>query len=195
MLTAMQEINLDSVEGFGTLTPAGQGAFNSWSEALLDVCNDRPDSLTHGWRNALAGLPRVQRIFDQFYGQLEKLVMLCPEQKRLIHMDLLYQNLLVEEHRIAAVLDWGCAMIGDPVYDFALVSFFEPWFPTFTQVDLVEKMQDSFLSRSPDNRENFSQRMMACQIHLTLGNIAYCIFSNREKDLFDHIDRLDYVLD
>jgi len=194
MMTALQSISLDSVAGFGSLTPAGQGAFHSWSEALLDVNNDRPDSLTHGWKKTLAETPEAQHKFDQFYGQLTKLVPYCPEQKRLIHSDLLYQNLLVHNHQISAVIDWGCAMVGDPVYDLGIFAFFEPWYPAFTQVNLIQKMQQSYLDQSPDNRQNFEQRMLACQIHLTLGNIAYCVFSKGKHDFHEHINRLEEVL-
>ena len=194
MMTALQQTKLEGVSGFGTLTPAGRGAYNSWSEALLDVCNDHPDNLNHGWKEALAKFQKALRKVDQFYEQLTKLVQYCPEQNYLIHSDLLYQNLLVENHEISAVLDWGCAMIGDPAYDLALFSFFEPWFPAFTQVGLIEKMQQAFLALSPGNGYNFKERILAYQTHLSLGNIAYCVFSGREKDLYDHINRLEEVL-
>ena len=178
MMTALQSINLDCVVGYGTLTAVGEGTFNSWSEALLDVNNDKPEYLTHGWRKALAEFPDVQLKYDGFYEQLTKLVEFCPEKKHIIHSDLLYQNLLVHTHKISALLDWGCAMIGDPVYDLAMFSFFEPWYPAFTEVNLIERMRQSFLEHSPDNRRYFEERMLACQIHLTLGNIAYCALSD-----------------
>lgn len=194
MMIALRSVNIDSVTGFGTLTPAGCGAFQSWSEALLDVNNDRPDSLVHGWKKTLSEIPEARRKYDQFYEQLTELVKYCPEQKRLIHSDLLYQNLLVDNNIITAVLDWGCAMIGDPVYDIAIFDFFEPWYPAFTQVNLIQKMRQSYLEQSSDNRENFIQRMAAYQIHLTLGNIAYCTYSKGKHDFYVHINRLDEVL-
>ena len=194
MMATLQSVSLDSTEGFGTITPQGQGAFRSWSDALLDVSDDRPDSLTHGWKKKLAMIPAAQKKYDRFYNQLVKLVSFCPEQKHPIHSDLLYQNLLVDNHRISAVLDWGCAMIGDPVYDIGIFSFFEPWYPSFTQVNLIKRMQDQYLAQSPDNSRNFKQRMVAYQIHLTLGNIAYCIFSDGKHDYNEHINRLEEVL-
>jgi hygromycin-B 4-O-kinase len=194
MMTALQSVRLDSVEGFGSLTPTGRGAYNKWSEALLDVNNDHQDNLTYGWRKALTEIPEAQHEFDHFYNYLTELIPFCPETKRLIHSDLLYQNLLVDNHRISAVIDWGCAMIGDPVYDLAIFAFFEPWYPAFTQVNLVQKMQQSYLEQSPDNHNNFTQRMIAYQIHLTLGNIAYCAYSGRVNDIHDHINRLREVL-
>jgi hygromycin-B 4-O-kinase len=194
MMTALQSISLDCVAGYGALTADGEGAFHSWAEALLDVKNDKPEYLTHGWRKALAEFPGAQRKFDGFYEQLTKLAEFCPAQKHVIHSDLLYQNLLVHDHQISAVLDWGCAMIGDPVYDLAIFAFFEPWYPAFTEVGLIERMRQSYLEQSPNNRLNYDKRMLACQIHLTLGNIAFCALSEGKFDFYEHINRLDDVL-
>ena len=194
MMTALQSISLDSMKGYGTIAPEGHGVFHSWSEALLDVNSDRPDNLLHGWKKTLSGFPEAQRKYDGFYEELTKLVRYCPEHRRLIHSDLLYQNLLVDNHKISAVLDWGCAMIGDPVYDIAIFAFFEPWYPAFSQVGLVESMRHIYIEQLADNRQNLEQRIAACQIHLTLGNIAYCVCSEGKHDYNEHINRLDAVL-
>jgi len=195
MLTALQSVSLNAVEGFGTITSEGRGTFGSWHEALLDVNNDRPESLNHGWKIKLSEYPEAQRKYDGFYKRLMELARFCPEVKRPIHSDLLYQNLLVHEHRISAVLDWGCAMIGDPLYDIAIFDFFEPWYPAFTQTNLVQRMLDSYLAQSPDNSRNLEQRTAAYQIHLTLGNIAFCVLSDGKFDFQEHIDRLEEVLE
>jgi len=194
MMTAIHSINLDTMAGFGCITSEGRGAYNSWSKALLDVNNDRPDSLTHGWKKILERSPEVLRKYNHFYDQLAKLVQYCPEQKNLIHSDLLYQNLLVHNNQVSAVLDWGCAMIGDPLYDIAIFNFFEPWFPAFSEVDLIKKMRQSYLDLAPGNSQNYNERILACQIHLTLGNIAYCALSEGKHDYLEHINRLDEVL-
>ena len=194
MLSVLQSVSLDSMEGYGTITPEGKGAFRSWCSALLDVINDRPDSLTHGWKKKLAEYPEAHRKYSGFYERLTELVHFCPEPKHPIHSDLLYQNLLVYNHRINAVLDWGCAMIGDPLYDIAIFAFFEPWYPAFTQTNLVQRMKESFLIQSSDNALYLDQRIAAYQIHLTLGNIAYCVYSDGKHDFNEHIDRLEKVL-
>ena len=194
MLSALQSVDLSNTVGFGTLTSEGNGAFQSWSDALLDVSNDRPDSLTYGWKAALAEFPQWQYKFERFYEELTNQIRYCPEHRTLIHSDLLYQNLLVNNCKISGVLDWGCAMVGDPLYDYAMFAFFEPWFPSFSQAGLVQKVEQMCILKSKDNCENFRQRVVACQIHVTLGNIAYCAFSKRHKDLQDHICRLDDVL-
>jgi len=195
MMAALRSADTSSIAGFGTLTPAGRGAFSSWSEALLDVNDDRPSNLVHGWKEKLGEAPGALRKYNQFYTKLTELVKYCPERKSLIHSDLLYQNLLVDNHKVSAVLDWGCSMIGDPVYDIAIFAFFEPWYPAFAHANLIQKMQQAFLEASPDNRRYFDERMLACQIHLTLGNIAFCVFSDGKHDYNEHINRLDEVLE
>jgi len=194
MMRVLQTINLDSVTGFGSLTAMGQGAFPRWSDALLDVCNDHPDSVMHGWKIALEEMPETQQKYNRFYAQLTRLVPYCPEQKHLIHADLMYHNLMIHEHKVSAVIDWGCAMLGDPAYDLACFALYEPWFPAFTQVNLIHKMQQSYLAQSQENHIRFTERMIAYQIHIALSNIAYCAFSKRKNDLHDHITRLETIL-
>jgi hygromycin-B 4-O-kinase len=141
-------------------------------------------------------MPEIKDEFDCRYQQLVKLTPFCADQKHLIHSDLLNKNLLVCNHKINAVIDWGCAMVGDPVYDLVVFNFFEPWYPAFAQTGLVAKMTESYLNLSPNNSKNFHQRIAACQIHLCLGNVAYCIFSNREKAASKlHLDRLSDLLE
>ncbi|MCL2742207.1 MAG: phosphotransferase, partial [Oscillospiraceae bacterium] len=172
----------------------GEGQFRSWSEALLDVSDDRPDKLTNGWMNILLRMPEVKYEYDGFYERLKGLVKYCPEQKRLIHSDLLYQNLLVDDGNVSAVLDWGCAMVGDPAYDLAIFVFFEPWYPAFSVVGLIGEMRRSFLGQSLVNGRNLRQRIAAYQIHLTLANVAYCLCSSGKHDHNVHIKRMGDIL-
>ena len=37
-----------------------------------------------------------------------------------LHGDILEGNLLIRDGRLAAVIDWGCACVGDPAFDFAI---------------------------------------------------------------------------
>ena len=193
MMSALQAVNLDAVKGFGSLTPTGQGAFDSWKAALLDVNEDYPNRLIYGWKKALSKIPEAQYKFDKYYEQLRALIQFCPEQKGLVHSDLIHQNLLVHNYHVSALIDWGCAKIGDPVHDLALFAYFEPWFPAFTEVNLIQIMQQAYLENFQNNRKHFKERMLAYQIHWTLDNMAYCAFSNREKGVYSHIKRLEEI--
>jgi len=194
MMGALQSVNLDLVKGYGSIMPDGSGRFNSWAEALLAVGNDSPDSLVHGWEKALSEFPDAQRKFEQFYEQLGKLVVFCPEEKGVVHSDLIHQNLLVHNHKISALIDWGCAKIGDSVHDLALFAYFEPWFSAFKEVNLVQRMQDAYLEQSPKNHKNFDKRMVAYQLHWALDNMAYCAYRGRRKDIYEHINRMEEIL-
>src|SRR5207247_2258152 len=75
--------------------------------------------------------------FDEAFGVMAPLVERCPELRHLIHADLLNFNVLVEDDRIGALLDWGSAMFGDFLYDLAWLSFWWPFFPKWSQVDVI----------------------------------------------------------
>jgi hygromycin-B 4-O-kinase len=47
----------------------------------------------------------------------------CPEERGLVHGDFGSNNVLAHEGRISAVVDWDCAMVGDPLYDVANTRF------------------------------------------------------------------------
>ena len=59
------------------------------------------------------------RPFEEAYEYLQALADCVPKERHLIHSDLLHYNVLVKADRITGVLDWGCGMYGDFLYDLA----------------------------------------------------------------------------
>lgn len=43
-----------------------------------------------------------------------------PHESVWLHGDILEGNLLMHDHRLAAVIDWGCVCVGDPAFDYAI---------------------------------------------------------------------------
>jgi hygromycin-B 4-O-kinase len=71
-------------------------------------------------------LPERARPFDAAVARLKDMVASCPEERHLIHSDLLHYNVLVAGDQISAVFDWGCALYGDLLYDVAWLTFWAP---------------------------------------------------------------------
>jgi len=61
----------------------------------------------------------VARAIDRVHT----LAAFCPEDRRLVHGDFGAFNVLSDGRRVTAVVDWGLAMFGDPLYDRANVFF------------------------------------------------------------------------
>ena len=45
--------------------------------------------------------------------------------------------MLVDGGRITAVLDWGCSLYGDFLYELAWMQFWLPWYPAMVKADVV----------------------------------------------------------
>jgi hygromycin-B 4-O-kinase len=177
-LDAMREADLAGTTGYGIWGAAGNAPHSSWRAALLDVARDRPGVRIHGWRERLAASPVGSGPFDEAYERLRVLSECCPEERHLIHSDLLNFNVLVEEERISGVIDWGCAMWGDFLYDVAWFAFWAPWYPSWRGIDFAAEAERLYAAIGL-NVPNFVERLACYQIHIGLDGMAYQAFTER----------------
>jgi hygromycin-B 4-O-kinase len=118
-LDAARWVDLSVSTGYGSWGADGNAPHRSWRAALLAIADDRPGERTHGWRERLVASPTGSGPFDDALARLDGLIPEDAEERHLIHIDLLNYNVLVEDGRINAVIDWGCGMYGDFLYDLA----------------------------------------------------------------------------
>jgi hygromycin-B 4-O-kinase len=164
--------------GYGIWGADGHATHASWRAALLDVVNDPPDGRIHPWHAPLAAAPERIAAFDEGVAHLRRLVPACPEDRHLIHSDLLNFNVLVDGDRVAAVLDWGCAMYGDFLYDIAWLVFWAPWYAAWRGIDFAEEAARHYAAirlAVP----NFEQRLRCYQVHIGLSDQAYNAYKGR----------------
>jgi hygromycin-B 4-O-kinase len=88
----------------------GDSSYSTFQEALLALA--RPDGAD--WDRE-----RSTRAREHF----RSLVPACPEHRHVVHADVSGFNLLGEHHQVTALVDFGLAMYGEPVYDLAQVVF------------------------------------------------------------------------
>jgi hygromycin-B 4-O-kinase len=92
--------------------------------------------------------------------------------RSLLHCDLTNRNVLVNGNQITGVLDWGCSIYGDHLYDLARFDFWAPW---HLQLDMerlrsVIEQRWAAVGYRPENKKS---RLMACYLHIGLEHIAY----------------------
>lgn len=186
--------DLSGTTGYGGWGADGHAPFPSWRAALLNVAHDRPADRIHGWRARLDASAVGSGPFDAAYGRLQELVVHVPEERHLIHSDLLHFNVLVEGDRITGVLDWGCALYGDFLYDLAWFCFWQPWYPAWRDIDFRAhylRHCDAIGIDVP----RFDERLRACQIHIGLAGQAYQAYAGDWINLQDTARRtLDVAL-
>src|ERR1700674_1939828 len=183
-LDAMVNIDLTGAEGFGLWRPDATAPHSSWREALLAVGSDTPGTRTHGWRAALAASPTGDRPFDMAFEVLTRLSEQMPDQRHVIHSDLLHANVLVDGSRLIAVLDWGNSLLGDHLYDAAWLLYWWPWYPAWSGIDIRAELVQHWSAHGglPPDLDN---RLRCYQIHIGLGAQAYNAFTGR----LDHFGR------
>jgi hygromycin-B 4-O-kinase len=166
-LDAARGVDLSATTGYGPWDAEGIGAFPSWPAFLFDVATDRPEDKGHGWRRRLETSATGAERFDEALHHLSALAAFCPEERHLIHRDLLHFNVLVAGDRISAVLDWGCALYGDFLYDLASVAFWSPWFPAWQGIDVRAEAARHFAAIGLEVPP-FAERFRCCQVHAGL---------------------------
>lgn len=111
---------------------------------------------------------------------MKELVEACPDDRHLVHADLLHGNVLVRAGRIDSVFDWGCSLYGDHLYDLAGLDFWSAWYPDLAAVDIRTAAVDHFESIGLDVTD-LEARLLACEIHIGLGGLAYSAFIDHDS--------------
>jgi hygromycin-B 4-O-kinase len=179
-LDALRDIDVSGTEGYGNWAPDRTGPAASWAQALLAISQET--ARVPGWRAALAASPVGTRPFDQGYARLRELAAGLPDQRNLIHGDLVNRNVLVQGSRITAVIDWGNALYGDWLYDAAWLIFWWPWFPQWQGIDITAELERHW-GQHGGLPPGLHHRLRACLVHIGLDAMAYNAYRGRGDDL------------
>lgn len=177
-LDAARMVVLSASTGYGIWGADGNAPHPSWRAALLAVAEDRPGERTHGWRRRLTASATGSGPFDEVLARLDALIPDEAVKRHVIHSDLLNFNVLVEDGRISAVIDWGCAMYGDFLYDLAWFEFWAPWYPAWCKIDFRGEAAHHYAAVGLDV-PRFEERLTCCQIHIGLAAQVYNAFKGR----------------
>jgi hygromycin-B 4-O-kinase len=187
-LDAARLVDLSATRGYGGWRGDGNAPHSSWRAALLDVGNDRPESRCAGWRRRLASAEIGLGPFEEAYGALSSLVSGVPEARHLVHSDLLNFNVLVDGRRVSAVLDWGSSMYGDFLLDVAWLTFWQPWYPAWAEIDLRAEALRHYAQIGLEV-PNFNARLRCYEVWIGLDNQAYSAFKSRWGQLEEVAER------
>lgn len=159
--------------GYGIWDASRVAPHRSWPEYLLAVEHETPR--VPGWRAALAASDVGLEPFERGLAALRRLAPGLPDERRMVHHDLLARNVLAGGDRISGVLDWGSACFGDPLYDAAWLLYCWGWYPQWSSIDIEAAIGRRW---NPD-----PAALRAYRIHIGLGSIGYCATRDRWDDV------------
>ena len=171
-LEAARDIDLSSATGFGLWTVDRGGLYPTWREAVLTVGKSVPPGRLPGWREGLESSPTGIAPFNEACALMREMVKVCPEERHLIHDDLMNRNVFVEGNQITAVLDWGASMFGDFLYDIASLAFWAPWFPAWSTIDFVQEAAQHY-AEIRLTVPHFEERVRCYAVNIGVGSMAY----------------------
>ncbi len=180
--------------GFGPWGADGNGPYRTWREFLLDVDREQHARRAPDWRQRLRDTPTGDAPFVAGMEALRTLADACPDERHVVHGDLVNRNVLVDRDRITAVLDWGCASYGDFVYDVAWLAFWEPWYPALTEIDICARARHHYASIGLDVPD-FDARVRACMLHVGLDHQAWNVTTGDLETLATVVERTNTLID
>jgi hygromycin-B 4-O-kinase len=187
VLAAMRTVDLDG-SGFGIwLAPSCNAPAPSWSDYLVSL-QERDEQRLVNWRAALAARPEVELLFHRACDRLERLVVAVPNERCLVHSDLLLNHLVGENDEITAVFDWGNALAGDPLYDIAWIAFCVPWFPAIPRAELLRSAKLRF------DVAGFDELIAAYELRIGAGALQYLAYASDDDGLRTVSMRLESLL-
>jgi hygromycin-B 4-O-kinase len=177
-LDAMRAADTSPTTGYGGWDANGNGRYGSWAAALLAVgADDDPSQRTSGWRARLDAMPDPAAAFTTGLAFVRAAAPELSPGRHLVHADFVNRNVLVADDTVTGMLDWGCAMYGDVLYDVANLCFAHRWFPAWGAVDIRGAARAHFAAA------DFDRRVQCYEVHVGLGTIAYNAFTGRTADV------------
>jgi len=192
LLDALRSVDISKTVGFGGFNAQGRGSKNSWREFLSGVNEFDPASRVD-WRVNLTSRPDTYSVFQSVYQEMVKLLEFCPEERYLVHNDLLHFNVLVDENKVAGVIDWGCSLYGDFLYDLAMFDLWQFYYPSMRGINFKAAAK-KFFGQKGISLPHYDQRLKCYQCHLALDAIKYCAYKDNEKDLRLITDRIKEII-
>jgi hygromycin-B 4-O-kinase len=130
---ALASSDVNSVVGVGNFDAQGNAPANTWRAVLLGTLE-------------AATAADDGSVLETYARLVER----CPEERALVHGDFGSNNVLVHDGEVSGVLDWECAMVGDPLHDVANTRFWATYLPC---MHVQAAHFDRTLRDVPDYRE------------------------------------------
>jgi hygromycin-B 4-O-kinase len=167
ILDAIHHVDVSDTQGYGTFDYQGRGLASSWRSSLSRVGEEEDERDYYGkWYHLFDDTFLERNLFKEIYQHMQHLLDYCPDERYLVHGGYNFHNILAQDGKITAVLDWVDAKYGDFVYDIAGLDFWCPWLHNLTCFQQYYQQQ---LADIPF----FKERLLCYQCYTTLDAMRF----------------------
>ncbi len=170
-LDAIHNLDISHTSGYGTFDARGHAAHRTWELALSATIAPAQESrCEQNWWSPQPG----RQAADALAGLL---AVPLGAPRSLLHGDFGFYNLLMNDEDVSAVIDWGLAQFGDPLYDLARLAF---WAPMGTRRDAA----GLWTERHDVKLASVIRRLRACELAVCCSMLAYAA-RNADRGCYD----------
>lgn len=175
-LNQIQQTKIDAFgSGYGRFDDKGIGPFASWPEFLLSVKDEEPAGSFYGkWHHLFETSFLEKELFDKIYSLMESHLAYCPEERFLIHGDYAFNNVLVKDGKVTAVLDWANAAFGDFMLDVASLNLLKP------NIGFNGRFQAYYQTHNM-HIPHYNERLLCCSCYAALDGLRYYAKTGQEE--------------
>lgn len=174
IMDTIHHIDISDTTGYGGFNYQGKASARSWRDVLLKVEEEEDDKDFFGkWHHLFEDSFLERPFFDEIYQHMCQLLNFCPNERYLLYGNPSFRNLLAQDGKITAALDWVDAMYGDFVYDIAYLDF---WCPEL-------RISDRFLAyyqRQQIPVPAYAERLLCYQCYIALISLRFYAFTDNE---------------
>lgn len=171
-LYAIHQVDVRGWQGYGWLDDNGMGIFPSWKTFIARIMEEEhPNGFYGEWHKLFQTTFLEREFFEKVYTHMIRLLEVCPEERYLVHGEYGYNNVLVQDGKVTAVLDWVDTTYGDFVYDIAWIDYWP------RGVDQSERFRQYYISQGiplPD----FWQRVACYKCYMGLDAMRFFAKTN-----------------
>jgi hygromycin-B 4-O-kinase len=166
-LDAIHQIDVSDTQGYGVFDFRGKGMSSSWSSSLLQVDKEEDESDYFGkWHHLFDDTFLERDLYRDLYERMKSLLTYCPEERYLLHGNYSLRNVLGQDGKITAVIDWIDAQYGDFVYDIAIFGFWTGW------MHVSERFQQYYQEQQREI-PFYAERLLCYQCYHALGGLRF----------------------
>lgn len=153
--------------GYGNWGLDGQGHSDSWrAELLANMSLDDEETMSADFY--------VDELHATLRARATELLDFCPEERRLIHNDFGFDNVISDGEKITGVIDWEHSAYGDPLKDIAWLDFWKEeqgYAATFRQ----------YYEAKDELPDNFDERIKCYKLIIAMGALGFFARSRQQE--------------
>lgn len=175
ILATIRSVDVSEAQGYGGFNDQGQGRLSSWNSRFHRIVQEEVENDYFGKWYPLFDETFLERdLYMDLYRRMCDLLVFCPEERALIHGGLSLRNILAQDGKITAVLDWLDASYGDAVYDIAILDFWSNWLG----------VSEAFLEDCRQRRQEFphyEERLLCYECYHALDALRFFAKNGNEE--------------